>query len=302
MRRVAFAAFVLLGACSSGSSSDSSDAQHPPRGATDTVPESSEPESVPITEPWQVKTPASANAAARALGRAEQTVRDAAADADEEQQAAWEQQNAYRTLRVHPEWAPQVIAAVPADVRDAVASNVAAGDALAALATDAPPPTDLPPWTIAAPAPADELLGYYRESEGASGIPWAYLAAIHFVETRLGRIQGTSTAGAQGPMQFIQSTWDAYGEGDINNNRDAILAAGRYLDARGGPEDMDQALYGYNPSDDYVAAIQAYARVLLADERAYRGYHGWQVYYGTDNGVFLLPEGYPQRPAREIGG
>jgi hypothetical protein len=248
-----------------------------------------------------VELPRSAAHTARVLGRAEPTLRDDTADADELEVAAWEQQNAYRVLRIQPGWAPEVAAAVPPDVRDAVAGNIAAGEALAALATDAPAPTELPDWTIAAPAPADELRGYYAEAEAASGIPWRYLAAIHLVETRLGRIQGTSTAGAQGPMQFIPSTWAAYGEGDINANRDAILAAGRYLDASGGPEDMDAALFSYNPSDDYVAAIQAYAGVLLADERAYRGYHGWPVYYGTDNGVYLLPEGYPQVPARTIG-
>lgn len=300
MRRYAAAGLLLLAAaCSQGAS----DGQTESQGATDPTTESEvKPEPEPVSEPWQIKTPASANATARVLGRAEQTVRDDTVDPDELEVAAWEQQNGYRALRVQPEWAPQVVAEVPAEVRDAVATNIAAGEALAALATDAPAPTELPAWTIGAPLPDGELIGYYREAEAASGIPWAYLAAIHLVETRLGRIQGTSTAGAQGPMQFIPSTWDAYGDGDINNNRDAILAAGRYLDASGGPDDMHRALFSYNPSEDYVAAIQAYADVLLADERAYRGYHGWQVYYGTDVGVFLLPEGYPQQPAREIGG
>jgi hypothetical protein len=293
-------ALLVVAACSDGNSGSSSSADPPTKQA----PRETEPEhrSQSVTQPWHVASPPSAAATARVLGRAEQTLRDPAADADARAVAAWEQQNAYRVLRVHPEWATEVVAVVPADVRDAVAGNVGAGEALAALATDAPPPTELPAWTIAPPASANELRGYYREAEAASGIPWAYLAAIHLVETRLGRIQGTSTAGAQGPMQFIPTTWEAYGEGDITDNRDAILAAGRYLADRGGPEDMNQALFAYNPSDDYVAAIQAYANVLLADERAYRGYYGWQVYYGTDAGVFLLPEGYPQRPAREIEG
>ena len=129
-------------------------------------------------------------------------------------------------------------------------------------------------------------------------MPWPYLAAIHFVETRMGRIRGTSTAGAQGPMQFIPATWDAFGEGDMNDNRDAILAAGRYLASRGAPTDMSRALYSYNNSDDYVDSVQRYADLVAAGgEPVYRGFYHWQVYYATTNGLALLPEGYPTTPA-----
>jgi len=68
---------------------------------------------------------------------------------------------------------------------------------------------------IVAPPPADELLGHYRAAGDEFGVDWTYLAAIHLVETRMGRIRGTSTAGAHGPMQFMPATWDAYGEGDV---------------------------------------------------------------------------------------
>ena len=67
-------------------------------------------------------------------------------------------------------------------------------------------------------------------------MPWTYLAAIHLVETRMGRIRGASTAGARGPMQFLPSTWALYGAGgDINDPRDAILAAARLLRHHGAP-------------------------------------------------------------------
>jgi hypothetical protein len=297
---------VLSVACSDDGASGDSDGSSDPRSSEPST-GSSERMGFPegpeaITRPWQVDAPRTANRIAGVLGRAESAIRDPSLDATARRRHAWEQQSAYRALSTHPEWASTVIAAVPPEVRDAVATNVAAGQALSALGSDAPPPATLPDWMIAPPEPAAELLAYYHEAEASSGVPWAYVAAIHLVETRLGRIRGTSTAGAQGPMQFIPSTWEAYGEGDITANRDAILAAGRYLAASGGPDDMAGALYAYNPSADYVAAIEAYAQVLLADERAYEGYYHWQVYYGAADGVYLLPEGYPQRPARPIGG
>jgi membrane-bound lytic murein transglycosylase B len=93
-------------------------------------------------------------------------------------------------------------------------------------------------------------------------------------------------------MQFIPATWEAHGEGDINDDRDAILAAGRYLASRGAPTDMDRALFSYNNDDRYVAAVRAYADVLAAAPAAYDGYHQWQVFYATVDGTFLLPEGW----------
>ena len=176
----------------------------------------------------------------------------------------------------------------------------AAGAALTSPGLGAPP-TALPDWTILAPRPPDVLLGYYREAEVSSGIPWAYLAAIHFVETRMGRIHGNSPAGAQGPMQFVPSTWADYGEGeDINDDRAAILAAGRYLRAAGGPTDMDTALFAYNHSSSYVDAIKLYAGVMLQSPPAYYGYYSWQVYVQTTDGVTRLPEGW-QRPGGQSG-
>ena len=129
---------------------------------------------------------------------------------------------------------------------------------------------------------------YKAAGAAAGGVGWEYLAAIHLVETRMGRIKGDSSAGAQGPMQFIPTTWDIYGRGgDITSNADAIPAAARLLRANGAPSDMARALRAYNNSARYVRAVTAYAKQMEADERAYLGYHAWQVYYGTR----LLPEG-----------
>src|SRR4029077_9321417 len=118
------------------------------------------------------------------------------------------------------DWADAVLAAVPADLRPAVSANLDAAKRLSSPDLG-PPLSSLPDWTILMPPEPAVLLGYYREAEARFGVPWQYLAAIHLVETRMGRIHGNSTAGAQGPMQFIASTWAAYGGGgDVNDNHD----------------------------------------------------------------------------------
>jgi hypothetical protein len=206
------------------------------------------------------------------------------------------QQWAYRRLARTPEWKAEVLAAVPPGLRDTVRANADAVAGTAAMVRPLPAGSR-PSWRIASPAPADDLLGHYREAEKRFGIGWEYLAAIHLVETRMGRIQGTSYAGAQGPMQFMPGTWAQYGEGDVYDNRDAILAAGRYLRAMGGPADMSRALRRYNNSASYVRAVQGHAAVLRAELVAYRGYYHWQVHYLTEEGDLVLPEGFPERPA-----
>ena len=106
------------------------------------------------------------------------------------------------------------------------------------------------------------------------GAPAAFLAAVTIAAILIkaglsgGSGSGPSTAGALGPMQFILSTWDAYGEGgDINSNHDSILAAARLLVANGAPGDMANAIYHYNPDGGYVTAVSTYAEHMAADDR-----------------------------------
>ena len=232
------------------------------------------------------------------LASAERAIRNPATPADQLTAAGHLQQVAYRQLAAHEDWDAAVLANLPADLHGAVQANVEAGRWLRKLISK--PKDTLPAWRIVDAAPPDELLGYYREAEATFGVPWPYLAAIHLVETRMGRLRGTSSAGAQGPMQFIPSTWAAYGEGDINDNRDAILAAGRYLQANGAPGNIDNALYRYNPTEKYVNAVKLYADQMFAEPRAYLGYYHWQVYYVTVLGDVLLPVGYEATEPRPV--
>jgi membrane-bound lytic murein transglycosylase B len=72
--------------------------------------------------------------------------------------------------------------------------------------------------------------------------------------------------------------------GDIDKPRDAILAAANYLRRSGAPEDLDRALFAYNPSKSYVRAIRRFAKRVRTDERAFLSYYAWQVYILTPNG------------------
>lgn len=113
------------------------------------------------------------------------------------------------------------------------------------------------------------LLPIYQAAGAAYGIPWQVLAAINEVETDYGRDLSVSTAGAEGWMQFLPSTWGQYGV-DVNNDgfedpynpADAIFAAARYLKAAGGDTDIRAAVFSYNHSQPYVNSVLLRARLL----------------------------------------
>jgi murein DD-endopeptidase MepM/ murein hydrolase activator NlpD len=95
------------------------------------------------------------------------------------------------------------------------------------------------------------------------------LAAINEVETDYGRDLNVSSAGAEGWMQFLPSTWGQYGV-DVNNDgfkdpynpADAIFAAARYLQQAGGDRDIRAAVFAYNHSQVYVNSVLLRARLL----------------------------------------
>ena len=166
------------------------------------------------------------------------------------------------------------------------------------------PSSRVPAWRIQSPAPQEQLLKAYRSAAAATGIPWTVLAAVNLVETGMGRIDGVSVANAQGPMQFLPSTWAERGigqGGDIRNPWDAIHAAARYLVRRGGLHDLRRGLWGYNNSNHYGEAVLRYAALLDRDPLAYRGLYHWQIHYASAAGDLWLHEGYGrQKPASAI--
>lgn len=292
------ASLLALGACSRGS------AQRPPVAAVATISETTTstiapaPPTTVALAPTTTIPPAQPRLAtdpARLvddLVADERALRDPASSEAVLVAAARRQQAAYRALGRRPEWDPIVRPRVPADLLGIYDRNVDARRQFTAM-VGGDPQQVLPQWRIDAPLPADELIGYYKEAEAATGVSWAYLASINLVETGLGRIVGLSYAGAQGPMQFMPSTFAAYGTGDINSAHDSILSAGNYLRANGFVDgDVRGALWRYNNSNEYVQAIIDYAEVLAADPAAFAGYYRWEIYYYTAAGDVLLPVGY----------
>ncbi|MEY2404179.1 MAG: hypothetical protein QOD38_1730, partial [Acidimicrobiaceae bacterium] len=247
----------------------------------------------PEATPVVASLSADPTVAADQLAQAEATIRDPGASGPELDSAAHLQQLAYRRLGRQPELFEMIIDRAPAELREAVRLNLSARDELSHI-PGAPLRDTLPAWRIIEPAPQQDLLAYYHEAEQQFGVGWNYLASINLIESALGRIQGLSSAGAQGPMQFMPATWEGYGNGgDINSAHDSIIAAARYLAANGFADgNVDGALYRYNNSTSYVNAIKDVAAVLALDAQAFAGYYRWDVFYVTTLGDVHLPVGY----------
>jgi hypothetical protein len=193
------------------------------------------------------------------------------------------QQRIYGVLAQDPHLLRQVLGQLPLGLRGEAAANATAGAALLSLVH---PSDHAVTFRTRAPLPAATLLGYYREAQLRFGVPWQILAAVNFIESRFGRVISNSSVGAQGPMQFISSTWGAYGlGGDVHDPRDAILGAANYLHASGAPADVPGSLYHYNPAPAYVRAVMLYAKQMTADPLAFYAYYNWQVFVLGPSGL-----------------
>lgn len=102
------------------------------------------------------------------------------------------------------------------------------------------------------------------------GLSWTVLAGIGRVETDFGADDGISSAGAEGPMQFMPSTFGAYAEPVPPGGAtpptpfdlvDAVYAAARMLCADGARNGVDVAgaVFAYNHTTAYVREVLGYA-------------------------------------------
>ncbi|MEB3260840.1 MAG: lytic transglycosylase domain-containing protein, partial [Cyanobacteriota bacterium] len=275
------------------------------RGRTETPSHEAPPERVLALLPSDAALPTSADgrhypllpqdatSLAALLAAVEEALRDPATPAEQLPRLGHQQQVIYRVLSHRRPLAEQVRAALPARWQPVFDRHVAARREFLAMHRG-PRSLTLPSWRIRAPEPAEQLLTYYKEAAAATGIPWEVLAAVNLVESGMGRLDGISVAGAQGPMQFLPTTWaePGIGKGDIRNPRDAIHAAARYLVRRGGPGNLKKALWGYNNSDHYGAAVLHYAALMNDDPAAFRGLYHWEVHFASGAGDLWLPVGY----------
>lgn len=97
----------------------------------------------------------------------------------------------------------------------------------------------------------------------AHGIDWKILEAVWEVESGKSWDRSvTSYAGAQGPMQFLPSTFRHYAPdgASITSAHDSLNAGASLLSAAGASTgDVDSALFSYNHSSAYVAKVKRVA-------------------------------------------
>ncbi len=98
------------------------------------------------------------------------------------------------------------------------------------------------------------------------------LAAINWVETGFGENLSVSSAEAEGWMQFLPASWEAFGvdgngDGTIDpyNPWDAIFAAAHLLRGAGAPGDWHAAIFSYNHAEWYVSEVLEHARQFAGD-------------------------------------
>ncbi|HEU4461575.1 MAG TPA: lytic murein transglycosylase [Solirubrobacterales bacterium] len=130
-----------------------------------------------------------------------------------------------------------------------------------------PAPIGVPNFVIDSFEIPPFLLPIYQACGTEYGIPWEVLASINKIETGFGTNLNVSSAGAVGWMQFLPSSWEAFGvdangdgRKDPYNPVDAICAAANYLELAGAHEDLYQAIFAYNHADWYVQEVLLYAR------------------------------------------
>jgi len=184
-------------------------------------------------------------------------------------------------LADRPSLADRVLPQLPPAERGGVRDEVRAQQALSRLSSGWPVKRR---YTTGPAEPAARLWRFYGEGRKRFRVTRSLLAAVNLVESDFNRLRNNSVAGAQGPMQFIPSTWRAYGlGGDIRDPHDAILGAANYLHANGAPGDDARALFRYNPSQRYVRAVRRYER-RMRTPAAFRAFYARSLFVRAEGG------------------
>nr|WP_233132875.1 lytic transglycosylase domain-containing protein [Synechococcus sp. MW101C3] len=240
--------------------------------------------------------PADPRQLAALLAAVEEALRAEATPAEALPALGHQQQVIYRVLAHRQPLAAEVRGSLPPRWLSVYDRHLLARRSFLAMHRSDRRPTSLPSWRILPPPPLEQLVRSYKQAEQATGIDWEVLAAVNLVESGMGRIDGVSVANAQGPMQFLPTTWaqPGVGKGNIRDPHDAIQAAARYLVRRGGLKDIRKGLWGYNNSDNYGRAVLAYASLIQEDPRALIGLYHWEIHYAAAAGDLWLPVGYAQ--------
>ncbi|MFM9442553.1 NlpC/P60 family protein [Streptomyces acidiscabies] len=164
-----------------------------------------------------------------------------------------------------------------------IAVAVLGGAGAGGLLTSVTSTTTQPSQAALTDIPPDYLTSYIEASATCPGLPWTLLAAIGKTESDHGRSplpgvhNGANHAGAQGPMQFLPTTFrDVTARHRLPpggstppspyDAHDAVHAAAAYLcdsGARGGMN-IPGAVRTYNHSDTYVAQVLAQAQSYTA--------------------------------------
>lgn len=141
------------------------------------------------------------------------------------------------------------------------------GNPTTTIAPFGPAPIGVPNFVIDSFEIPPFLLPIYQACGTEYGIPWEVLAAINKIETGFGTNLNVSSAGAVGWMQFLPSSWEAFGldangdgRKDPYNPVDAICAAAHYLKLAGGSKHLYEAILAYNHADWYAQEVLLYAR------------------------------------------